>query len=1419
MSDKNKENIVNEDAIFEDWKASTFDDGLDDDQLELNDIVEESEHVEETYYPSYREDSTDYIVGLIKANRVFFSSRHIDTLISKIRNGERIVLGENMPKNLVVAVASGELYYSPIVSVEVVAQVDENDMQTLLSNKDAIIVAFSIEKPKCVAVLRLKFFKKSDRSEDIFYKFEKNKCQKKTPQYVLYDTTVMSLKSFSFSPTRDVLVPILDYYHRQRVALDGEKATKVPIDLELLRRNYFAFSNLIGAEAHRLIVPVIGKPIKIKSLLVTIKNERGKEIEADKNLSDASADGLHDEEESYLQDLETSGIVLGKDESLMVLDLSELGETTTESGLLSLFLNENTFACYLCENLQGEKSRLDRVIAGINNVLNGKIAKEHLVEAVCMNNLDESCNHDAVYIPNEEYIGQLKEAYPILENNPEQLVAIDKVMQMESKGIDFLLIQGPPGTGKTELILSLAQELYKSNYNTLITSNVHVACNNIVERFKNNKEIVLKRYTATNGEQYAKELLENKVNYVKNQVLEGFCVENKVIDSKEAYDDVISRLSGFAEEEKRLAATKEIEDAKVAAYISLKRTIPLLENELDAIKEEEVSLNERITSLGEIHEKLKFNESVAREAFDNARNDCDVATRNAEAQRIKVDEWKEKLKTQLCVVEDMETHHASVSRRLEELAVKINDCQKSIDNKQCYLYFLQGLTNERIKRELSSIIVMKNEPADGYFEQLLSTVFDRLIKVQSLYDALKEDTAFWNNQADLSMNMIERLSFQYFKEPIFGKIFSAEVRNGIDDLFAYYRMSGVKKVFMNLFPFVKLNGKNKHDYLLYAQTLFREMKRFVHKIDDILFECVEDELGQKAIAQFVENTERVVRDLIGTKETLVLERSNAEDELKDLENACQGEKDKKSKITRSLAAATTSMTKCNGVLTAMQQVLAEKQEKYDFAMNALQQSCANIEVQKQKLVEIQNRRTAKESELAVAKAAMSMEYERNAETIAEYDVFISKFEIDIATLQNKRSNLQDAIDNIRNKVEFLKMNCGWNEEEAMEIFFNYAADLNRINEENDNLERVFFSGRSTVFDQMFTLSDNSGGALISMTTSQVAKLFRSTDTIKEFDYVIIDEASKCRFEDLIISLPKTKHLILIGDFMQLDPMFTSYDRTTPEIQKLFTAESWNNLNRSTFSNMLGKFVAYNRQHEINSFDDNPYVAVMKRQYRMNEGIFDLIKRIYAIHSEFELIDAKHQKANDVLCVQVDGKETRTGTSYYNDEEVSAIECFLKAFKEKRNEFSLVKTIGIITGYRPQEKRLRDSLKRIKFGDKCCEIGTIDRFQGREYDLVIVSLVRTDGFGFTDNIRRMNVALSRAKRHLLIVGNINALYKLSLRNIKSSYNDENSLESNEQEISFVRKDLIPELHRICDDYASADARTKAILTFMKENKYE
>ena len=96
-----------------------------------------------------------------------------------------------------------------------------------------------------------------------------------------------------------------------------------------------------------------------------------------------------------------------------------------------------------------------------------------------------------------------------------------------------------------------------------------------------------------------------------------------------------------------------------------------------------------------------------------------------------------------------------------------------------------------------------------------------------------------------------------------------------------------------------------------------------------------------------------------------------------------------------------------------------------------------------------------------------------------------------------------------------------------------------------------------------------------------------------FDYAIIDEASKCRFEDIIISLPRVRHLVLIGDFMQLDPMYDRYANIDLVYQNMFTVDEWDSLNRSSFSLLLSQFIKYNEDHEIQSFDENPYVGVMK----------------------------------------------------------------------------------------------------------------------------------------------------------------------------------------------------------------------------------
>ncbi|XP_028513457.1 protein ZGRF1 [Exaiptasia diaphana] len=110
-------------------------------------------------------------------------------------------------------------------------------------------------------------------------------------------------------------------------------------------------------------------------------------------------------------------------------------------------------------------------------------------------------------------------------------------------------------------------------------------------------------------------------------------------------------------------------------------------------------------------------------------------------------------------------------------------------------------------------------------------------------------------------------------------------------------------------------------------------------------------------------------------------------------------------------------------------------------------------------------------------------------------------------------------------------------------------------------------------------------------------------------------------------------------------------------------------------------------------------------------------------------------------------------SYYNEEEakfiVFLIECFLESGLEPAQ-------IGVITLYKSQLRTIssyitqseRASLKQLK----SVQISTVDAFQGGEKDVILLSCVRTDHVGFIDCDRRTNVALTRAKRHLLIVGN-------------------------------------------------------------------
>ncbi|XP_065763688.1 5'-3' DNA helicase ZGRF1 isoform X2 [Muntiacus reevesi] len=88
-------------------------------------------------------------------------------------------------------------------------------------------------------------------------------------------------------------------------------------------------------------------------------------------------------------------------------------------------------------------------------------------------------------------------------------------------------------------------------------------------------------------------------------------------------------------------------------------------------------------------------------------------------------------------------------------------------------------------------------------------------------------------------------------------------------------------------------------------------------------------------------------------------------------------------------------------------------------------------------------------------------------------------------------------------------------------------------------------------------------------------------------------------------------------------------------------------------------------------------------------------------------------------------------------------------------------IGVITLYKSQMHKLCHLLSAVDFNHpnmKAVQVSTVDAFQGAEKEIIILSCVRTRQVGFIDSEKRMNVALTRGRRHLLIIGNLACLRK-------------------------------------------------------------
>ncbi|MGN1480966.1 DEAD/DEAH box helicase [Porcipelethomonas sp.] len=267
-----------------------------------------------------------------------------------------------------------------------------------------------------------------------------------------------------------------------------------------------------------------------------------------------------------------------------------------------------------------------------------------------------------------------------------------------------------------------------------------------------------------------------------------------------------------------------------------------------------------------------------------------------------------------------------------------------------------------------------------------------------------------------------------------------------------------------------------------------------------------------------------------------------------------------------------------------------------------------------------------------------------------------------------------------------------------------------------------------------------------------------SENYPSFDVVIIDEASKSTPPDIILPMLKGRKIVLVGDHKQLPPFidqnaYDEIDEEDPNLKELIKV--------SLFEELYEK-------------SDRSMHTMLFRQYRMHKDIAALINQFYidtdagrleSPASEYKIHHCEGgdiTENNHVLWYDIPNKEKYyenvKNKSFYNVFEAESIKKILCHLEVNLKANNAHKNVGVITFYDAQvrllEEKLQDSGYYKRFSHISLRIGSVDRFQGMEEDVIIISFVRNNqnnNIGFARDARRINVALSRAKELLIIVG--------------------------------------------------------------------
>lgn len=331
-----------------------------------------------------------------------------------------------------------------------------------------------------------------------------------------------------------------------------------------------------------------------------------------------------------------------------------------------------------------------------------------------------------------------------------------------------------------------------------------------------------------------------------------------------------------------------------------------------------------------------------------------------------------------------------------------------------------------------------------------------------------------------------------------------------------------------------------------------------------------------------------------------------------------------------------------------------------------------------------------------------------------YKQDISDFIIIIQSMFYKAKYLE-ILNNIKDIEEFLKSISDNNIKEftdnSMIVFKDYLA------QKYENNSRKRFTDKDLWLKSKEFLMDYP--IVLSTTFSSRSSL--NSNTV--YDYLIIDEASQVDIATGSLAISCAKNVVIVGDTKQLANIVPP--KLKPKVEDVF--RQYNIDNGYKFTNSF-------LQSILDVLPNAPQTT-LREHYRCHPKIIEFCNQKF--YNGELIIMTKDNDEKDVLLVKKTAKGNHV-RDHYSQRQIDVI---------KQNiitEYSLdADETGIISPYRNQVNALNNEIGQF-------EIDTVHKFQGREKDNIIISTVDDEISDFVDDPNLLNVAISRAKKRLMIV---------------------------------------------------------------------